>query len=363
MGVAVITGSSGLIGSEAAIHFGELGLEVVGIDNDMRQRVLRRRGVDDWNRDRVQERSAGLHPPRPRHPRPGRDPRLFRRYGRAIELVIHAAAQPSHDWAAREPFVDFDINAVGTLNLLEATRLHARAATFIFTSTNKVYGDRPNRSRSSSSRRAGRSSRSTPTANGIREDMSIDQSPAQPVRRVEGRRGCPRAGVRALLRDAHGLLPRRDAHGPEPLGRGAARVPRLRHALRDDRHARTRSSATRESRFETRFTAEDLIRRSTRSSGRRGWPRSTTSAADASATPRCSRRSSSRGDRRRRARVDVRGREPHRRPHLVDRRQRPLRVAYPSWSSSTTFAASSRRSTTRTRIAGAADSAEAPRTA
>jgi nucleoside-diphosphate-sugar epimerase len=70
---------------------------------------------------------------------------LFRTYGAAIELVIHTAAQPSHDWAAREPFTDFDINAVGTLNLLEATRLRAPGATFIFTSTNKVYGDTPNR--------------------------------------------------------------------------------------------------------------------------------------------------------------------------------------------------------------------------
>jgi CDP-paratose 2-epimerase len=69
---------------------------------------------------------------------------LFQRYGAAIELVVHTAAQPSHDWAAREPFTDFDINAVGTLNLLEATRLHAPEAVFVFTSTNKVYGDSPN---------------------------------------------------------------------------------------------------------------------------------------------------------------------------------------------------------------------------
>jgi len=70
--------------------------------------------------------------------------RLFERYGKEIELVVHTAAQPSHDWAAREPFTDFDINAVGTLNLLEATRLYAPEAVFIFTSTNKVYGDTPN---------------------------------------------------------------------------------------------------------------------------------------------------------------------------------------------------------------------------
>jgi CDP-paratose 2-epimerase len=69
---------------------------------------------------------------------------LFERYGAAVEVVVHTAAQPSHDWAAREPFTDFDINAAGTINLLESTRLHAPDAVFIFTSTNKVYGDTPN---------------------------------------------------------------------------------------------------------------------------------------------------------------------------------------------------------------------------
>ena len=70
--------------------------------------------------------------------------RIFSEYSSSIDLVIHTAAQPSHDWAAREPLTDFTVNANGTLNLLECTRLHAPKATFIFTSTNKVYGDRPN---------------------------------------------------------------------------------------------------------------------------------------------------------------------------------------------------------------------------
>ena len=145
MSVAVITGSSGLIGSEAAIYFGSLGLEVVGIDNDMRQVFFGPEASTEWNRRRVQEVLGRRYV---HHGIDVRDRdavlRLFARHGSAIELVIHAAAQPSHDWAAKEPFVDFDINAVGTLNLLEATRLYASDATFIFTSTNKVYGDRPN---------------------------------------------------------------------------------------------------------------------------------------------------------------------------------------------------------------------------
>src|SRR5512133_131564 len=99
---------------------------------------------------------------------------LFRRYGRAIEVVIHTAAQPSHDWAAREPFVDFDINAVGTLNLLEATRLHSPEAAFIFTSTNKVYGDRPNTLPLVELETRWEIATDHTYYKGIREDMSID---------------------------------------------------------------------------------------------------------------------------------------------------------------------------------------------
>jgi CDP-paratose 2-epimerase len=143
--VAVITGSSGLIGSEAAIYFGKLGLEVVGIDNDMRRVFFGIDGSTVWNLERVQARlgKSYMHNDLDVRDRDG-VLALFSRYGRAIKLVIHTAAQPSHDWAAREPFTDFDINAVGTLNVLEATRLHAPEARFIFTSSNKVYGDRPN---------------------------------------------------------------------------------------------------------------------------------------------------------------------------------------------------------------------------
>jgi CDP-paratose 2-epimerase len=175
--VAVITGSSGLIGSEAAIYFGALDLDVVGIDNDMRRVFFGADASTDWNRRRVQETLGKRYV---HHDLDIRDREailaIFRRYGDAIELVIHAAAQPSHDWAAREPFVDFDINAVGTLNLLEAVRLHAEQATFVFTSTNKVYGDRPN---SLPLRELDTRWEIDPEHtywNGIREDMSIDHS-------------------------------------------------------------------------------------------------------------------------------------------------------------------------------------------
>jgi CDP-paratose 2-epimerase len=145
MSVAIITGSCGLIGSEAALHFGGLGLTVVGVDNDMRATFFGPDGSTAWNRQRLAEALGERY----RHTDADIRDRaamnqLFAQHAGDIALVVHTAAQPSHDWAAKEPLTDFDINAGGTLNLLECTRRHAGEAPFIFTSTNKVYGDRPN---------------------------------------------------------------------------------------------------------------------------------------------------------------------------------------------------------------------------
>jgi CDP-paratose 2-epimerase len=177
MSVVVISGSCGLIGSEAAIYFGGRGLQVVGIENDMRRVFFGEDASTEWNRSRLEERlgSGYRH-----HDVDVRDRdgilAIFARYGSAVELVIHTAAQPSHDWAAREPFTDFDINAVGTLNMLEATRLHAPEAPFIFTSTNKVYGDRPNLLPLVELETRWEIESGHTYWNGIREDMSIDGS-------------------------------------------------------------------------------------------------------------------------------------------------------------------------------------------
>src|SRR5437016_10723620 len=145
MSVALVTGSCGLIGFEAASHFGGLGLTIAGVDNDMRAAFFGPEASTRASRKRLEARLGNAYE---HHDLDIRDRAemlaLFGRYGRQISPVVHAAAPPSHDWAAREPFTDFDINAVGTLNLLEATRLHAPEAAFIFTSTNKVYGDTPN---------------------------------------------------------------------------------------------------------------------------------------------------------------------------------------------------------------------------
>jgi CDP-paratose 2-epimerase len=146
MSVALVTGSGGLIGSEAARHFAGLGLHVVGVDNDMRAEFFGAEASTQWNSQRLVDELGSSYE---HHAIDIRDraavDALVKRLGYSLELVVHCAAQPSHDWAARDPFTDFDVNAGGTLALLEAVRHHAPAATFIFTSTNKVYGDTPNR--------------------------------------------------------------------------------------------------------------------------------------------------------------------------------------------------------------------------
>ena len=138
----LVTGSSGLIGSEAVTFFDRLGFPVVGVDNNMRVDFFGSQGDTTANRERLKQQCPSFeHVTLDIRDRGGVD-RLFR--DRPFELIIHAAAQPSHDLAARRPFDDFDVNAVGTLNLLEACRLHRPEAVFILMSTNKVYGDGPN---------------------------------------------------------------------------------------------------------------------------------------------------------------------------------------------------------------------------
>lgn len=176
MSIAIITGSAGLIGSEAVTFFANLGMQVVGIDNDMRRYFFGDSASTDWNRRRLQEQQ-----PTYRHYDVDiRDQQaingIFEHYAAEISLIIHTAAQPSHDWAARDPHTDFTVNANGTLNLLEATRRYAPHAVFIFTSTNKVYGDRPNRLPLIEQRQRWEIDPTHTYAPGIREDMSIDQT-------------------------------------------------------------------------------------------------------------------------------------------------------------------------------------------
>ncbi len=144
MSVIVVTGSSGLIGSETVRFFHEKGFDVVGIDNDMRSYFFGNSASTLWNVKLLEENLNRFKNFNVDIRNTDEINRIFRTYGRDTTVVVHAAAQPSHDWAAREPVTDFTINANGTLTLLEAMREHCRDASFVFTSTNKVYGDTPN---------------------------------------------------------------------------------------------------------------------------------------------------------------------------------------------------------------------------
>jgi CDP-paratose 2-epimerase len=144
MSVVIVTGSAGLIGFEASKWFHEKGFNVVGIDNDLRAWFFGSKASNLGNRSHLESSLSRYH----HHSIDIRNFEalngLFKQLGRDIKGVIHTAAQPSHDWAARDPHADFGVNALGTLNLLECTRKHSPEAVFLFTSTNKVYGDKPN---------------------------------------------------------------------------------------------------------------------------------------------------------------------------------------------------------------------------
>jgi len=143
MKYALITGSAGLIGSESVRFFIDKGYIVVGIDNDMRQYFFGKEASTDWNRKELQKKFGKKYIHINADIRDNKNiEKVFKKY--KFDIIIHTAAQPSHDWAAKEPFTDFTVNANGTLVMLENFRLYAPKATFIYTSTNKVYGDTPN---------------------------------------------------------------------------------------------------------------------------------------------------------------------------------------------------------------------------
>jgi CDP-paratose 2-epimerase len=144
MSVAIVTGAAGLIGSETVKFLHQKGMQIVGIDNDMRKYFFGEDASTNWNTEQLKKELPNFtHSPTDIRDEEGIG-RIFGEYGKNISAVIHTAAQPSHDWAAKEPFTDFTINANGTLVLLEAARRFCPDAAFIFTSTNKVYGDTPN---------------------------------------------------------------------------------------------------------------------------------------------------------------------------------------------------------------------------
>src|ERR1700693_765877 len=172
----IVTGSAGLIGSENVRVFANEGARVVGIDNDMRAQFFGEEASTRLTRQELisnirgyEHLDADIRDANAMHD-------LFKQHGRNISAVVHSASQPSHDWAARDPQTDFGVNANGTLNLLEATRRFSPEAPFVFLSTNKVYGDTPNRLPLRELAKRWEIEAGHEYEPGISESMSIDQT-------------------------------------------------------------------------------------------------------------------------------------------------------------------------------------------
>ena len=144
MKIALITGSCGLVGSESSIFFSKKGFKILGIDNNTRKYFFGKDGDITWVKRKLKKDLKNYQHLNIDIRNFIKLEQIFKKYKRNIKVIIHAAAQPSHDWAKDKPFIDFDINAKGTLNLLELTKLYCPKAPFLFMSTNKVYGDNPN---------------------------------------------------------------------------------------------------------------------------------------------------------------------------------------------------------------------------
>lgn len=175
MGLALVTGSSGLIGSEAVETLISVGFRVIGIDNDLRSLFFGKDASTAWNRDRLLKKYPTEFAS---YPLDIRDydtlETVFAK--QMFDLVVHTAAQPSHDWAARDPLMDFSVNANGTLNLLELTRRFSPSANFVLLSTNKVYGNQPNSLPFIELSTRWELPKDSAYYHGIEETFSIDQS-------------------------------------------------------------------------------------------------------------------------------------------------------------------------------------------
>ncbi len=173
--VTIVTGSAGLIGSESVRFFCQQGHHVVGIDNNMRKVFFGEDASTEWNKKQLLQNYEASYTHYEVDIRNADEiSKIFQKYNTEIDLIIHTAAQPSHDWAAKDPYTDFTVNANGTLVLLENTRQHCPNAVFIFCSTNKVYGDRPNLLPLIEQEKRWEIDEKSPYFLGINESMSID---------------------------------------------------------------------------------------------------------------------------------------------------------------------------------------------
>ena len=174
MNKIIITGSSGLVGSEAVDFFSKKNFNIIGIDNNFRKKLFGNIADNKSNQKRLEKKYKNFTHKNIDIRNFTSLKKIFKINKNKIKCIIHAAAQPSHDWAARDPFIDFSINAQATLNLLELTRKFCPKATFIFVSTNKVYGDRPNSIKLIEKKTRWEVPSKSKFFNGINETMNID---------------------------------------------------------------------------------------------------------------------------------------------------------------------------------------------
>ena len=174
MKIALITGSCGLVGSESSLFFSKKGFQILGVDNNSRKSFFGPDGDITWLKNKLKKQIKEYNHFSVDIRNFKNLEKIFRKYKKKINVIIHAAAQPSHDWAKNKPFIDFDINAKGTLNLLELTNKYCPGTPFIFMSTNKVYGDNPNKLPLVEKKTRWEIKNSHKFKSGIDETMSID---------------------------------------------------------------------------------------------------------------------------------------------------------------------------------------------
>ncbi len=176
MSIAIVTGSSGLVGSETVNFFCDKGFDVIGIDNNLRKFFFGKNGSTSWIKSKLIKRNKNFFNYNVDIRNFDKLNSIFRKYSKKISIIIHCAAQPSHDYGKKYPFLDFNINATGTLNLLELTKKYCPDASFIFMSTNKVYGDSPNKLKIIEKKFRWELKKSDKNFKGIDENFSIDNS-------------------------------------------------------------------------------------------------------------------------------------------------------------------------------------------
>ena len=174
MSVVIITGSNGLVGSESVNFFCAKGFDVIGIDNNLRKFFFGPDGSTIWQKSKLIKNNKNFKNFSIDVRNKNGIEKIFKKYHNKISLIIHSAAQPSHDYGKNNPFIDFSVNATGTLNLLEATKKYCPNSPFIFISTNKVYGDNPNKLNIVETKNRWELRKYDKYYNGIKENFSID---------------------------------------------------------------------------------------------------------------------------------------------------------------------------------------------